>query len=180
MTLSQTLKLIAADTRERARIEQKRYGFASYLKLLLNPHALAVVIYRFQHWLHLRGWRRLAELLRRFSIIFFTADISPQAVIGEHFMLLHANGISVGDRVRIGRNVYLVHHNTIATGPRPDQGPDDAVVIDDNVIIGCGARIVGNVTIGHDSFIGAGAVVTESLPECSFHLAGPGEKIELV
>lgn len=180
MTLKETLRLIAADTRERARIEQKRYGFTSYLKLPLNPHASAVVIYRFQHWLHAGGWRWLAEVLRRLNIVFFTADIGSAAVIGEHFMLLHSNGICVGDRVRIGNNVYLVHHNTIATGPRPDETPGDAVVIDDNVIVGCGARIVGNVTIGHDSFIGAGAVVTESLPECSFHLAGPGEKIELV
>jgi len=49
-------------------------------------------------------------------------------------------------------------------------------VIDENVGLGCGARIVGNVTIGHDSFIGAGAVVTDSLPECSFYFCGPGEE----
>lgn len=180
MTLKQTLQLIAADTRERARLEQKPYHFASYLKLLLNPPAMAVVLYRFQHWLHTKGWPRLAEMLRRLNIMLFTADISSQAVIGEHFMLLHSNGICVGDRVRIGRNVYLVHHNTIATGPRPGEQSGDLVVIDDNVIVGCGARVLGNITIGHDTFLGAGAVVTESLPECSFHLAGPGEKNELL
>jgi len=93
-------------------------------------------------------------------------------------MLMHSNCIFIGNRVRIGRNVYLVHHNTIATGPRPDESSDDLVVIDDNVIVGCGARILGNITIGHDTFLGAGAVVTQSLPECSFHFAGPGEKNE--
>jgi serine O-acetyltransferase len=179
MTLKDTLRLIAADTRERSRIEQKRYGVVSYLKLALNPPALAVVIYRFQHWLHTGGWPRAAELLRRLNIVFFTTDISSQAVIGQHFMLFHANGIYVGDKVRIGSNVSLVHHNTISTGPRVGERSGDLVVVDDNVVIGCGARILGNITIGHDTFIGAGAVVTESLPECSFHFSGPGEIMDL-
>lgn len=180
MTLKETLLLVAADTRERARIEKKRYGLLSYLKLLFNPPALAVVFYRFQHWLYRRGWPRAAELLRRTSIVLFTADISSQAEIGEHFMLFHSNCIYISHRVRIGRNVYLVHHNTIATGPRPDEQPEDWVEIADNVIVGCGARILGNLTIGRDTFVGAGAVVTESLPDCSFHLCGPGEKAEFV
>jgi serine O-acetyltransferase len=85
----------------------------------------------------------------------------------------------VGDRVTLGRNVYLVHHNTIATGPRFDESSSDRVVIADNVIIGCGARVIGNISIGRDSFVGAGAVVTESLPDCSFHFSGPGERLDL-
>ena len=178
MTLRQTLALVAADTRERARLEGKRYGFVSYIKLPLNPPALAVVSYRFQHWLHQSGWTLPAGLLRRLCIVLFTADLGSQAEIGEHFMLLHANCICVDDRARIGRNVYLVHHNTVAPGPCPYGRPGDRVVIEDNVVVGCGARIVGPVTVGHDSFIGAGAVVTASLPECSFHLAGPGESLE--
>jgi serine O-acetyltransferase len=179
MTLKNTLRLIAADTRERCRLEQKRYGIIPYLKLLQNPPALVVTIFRFQHWLHRCGWTGLAEVLRRLNIVLFTTDIDSRAEIGEHFILFHANCIHIGDRVRIGNNVYLVHHNTIATGPRPDEQGDDAVVIDDNVVVGCGARILGNVTVGHDTFIGAGAVVMETLPECSFHFSGPGETVEL-
>jgi|SRR5580692_5007581 serine O-acetyltransferase len=180
MTLKHTLSLIAADTKERCRQDHKRYGAVSYLKLFFNPPALAVVIYRFQHWLYANGWPRAAEVLRRLNIVFFTTDISSRAVIGEHFILFHANGIYIGDKVRIGNNVSLVHHNTIATGPRADEQPGDLVVIDDNTVVGCGVRILGNLTIGHDTFIGTGAVVTESLPECSFHFAGPGEKVELL
>jgi len=48
-------------------------------------------------------------------------DIASQAVIAEHFMLAHANGIHIGEHVRIGRNVYLVHHNTVSTRPRVDE-----------------------------------------------------------
>jgi serine O-acetyltransferase len=180
MTLKHTLRLIAADTRERCRVDHKHYGAFSYFKLIFNPPALAVVIYRFQHWLHTSGWPRAAGVLRWLNIVLFTTDISSQAVIDEQFILFHANGIYIGDRVRIGKNISLVHHNTIATGPRVDEQSGDLVVIDDNTVVGCGVRILGNLTIGHDTFIGAGAVVTESLPECSFHLAGPGEGNELV
>ena len=180
MTLSHTLRLIAADTRERNRLENKRYGFLSYIKILLNPPALAVVVYRFQHWLHTSGWTFAADLLRRFNLIFFKTEIDSRAEISEHFMLLHANAIVIGPGARIGRNVYLVHHNSIAAGLLPSGNSAGIVTIEDNVVLGCGARILGdNLTIGHDSFIGAGAVVTESLPECSFHYAGPGEKNEL-
>lgn len=179
MTLKHTLRLIAEDTRERARLQEKRYGVVSYLKLAFNPPALAVVIYRFQHWLHTSGWPRAAGMLHWLNVVLFTTDISSQAVIGEHFILYHANGIYVGDKVRIGNNVSLIHHNTVATGPRVDEQPGDLVVIDDNTMVGCGARIVGNLTVGHDTFIGASAVVTESLPSHSFHFAGPGERNEL-
>jgi serine acetyltransferase len=179
MTLKTTLGLIAADTRERCRLEDKRYGAVSYLKLIFNPPGLVVVIYRLQHWLHASGWPRAAGVLRWINTVLFTTDISSQAVIGEHFVLYHTNGIYIGDKVRIGNNISLVHHNTIATGPRVDEQPGDLVVIDDNTVIGCGARIIGNLTVGHDTFIGAGAVVTESLPSHSFHCNGPGEMVEL-
>ena len=173
MTLKQTLCLVAEDTRERARIEGKRYGLVSYLKLLLNPPALAVVIYRFQHWLHTSNWPVAAEILRRLNVMLFKTDIHSGAEIGEHFMLFHSNCIFVGERVTIGRDVYLVHHNTIDAGPLPNGTGDERVYIDDKVIVSAGARILGNVTVGHDSFVGAGAVVTTDLPECSFYFEGP-------
>jgi serine O-acetyltransferase len=180
MKLKDTLRLIAADTRERCRLDHRRYGAVSYLKLIFNPPALVVVIYRFQHWLHAAGWPRAAGVLRWINTVFFTTDISSQAVIGEHFVLYHANGIYIGDHVRLGRNVSLIHHNTIATGPRIDEQPGDRVVIDDNTVVGCGARIIGNLTVGHDTFIGTAAVVTEDLPPHSFHFSGPGETVELI
>ena len=67
MTFKNTLRLIAADTRERCRLEQKRYGVIPYLKLLQNPPALVVTIFRFQHWLHRCDWTGLAEVLARKS-----------------------------------------------------------------------------------------------------------------
>lgn len=118
-------------------------------------------------------------MLRRLNVVLFTTDIGSGAQIGEHFMLFHANCICIGDRVTIGRNVYLVHHNTITTGPRFDETAHDRVSIADNVILGCGVRVLGNLSIGRDSFVGAGAVVTETLPDCSFHFAGPGERVAL-
>jgi serine O-acetyltransferase len=179
MTLRHTLRLLAGDVRERCRLAQRRYGVLSYAKLLLTPPALAVILYRGQHWLHTSGWRRCAEGLRLLNIVLFTTDISSGAVIGEHFILYHANGINICGSARIGKNVHLVHHSTIATGPRPGEEPGDQVVIEDDVVLGCGVRVLGNLTVGTGSFLGAGAVVTASVPAYSFYLAGPGETAEL-
>jgi len=175
MTLRQTLRLIAGDTRERARLAERPYGPLAYVKLLLNPPALAVVLYRLQHWLHTSGWPGSAEGLRRLNLVLFTTDIASAAVIGEHFILYHANGINIGAGARLGNNVHLVHHSTVATGPRPGERPSDRVIIGDDVVMGCGVRVVGDLTVGTGAFLGAGAVVTESIPDYSFYLAGPGE-----
>jgi serine O-acetyltransferase len=178
MTLWQTLRLIASDTRERARLAGRPYGVFAYFKLLLNPPASAVVLYRIQHWLQTSGWPRCAEGFRQLNIVLFTTDIASAAVIGEHLIIYHANGINICARARLGKNVHLVYHNTIAIGPRPDERPGDQVIIEDDVVVGCGVRILGNLTVGTGAFLGAGAVVTESVPEYSFYVAGPGESAD--
>jgi serine O-acetyltransferase len=179
MKLRQTLRLAAGDIRERARLTQRPYGPFTYVKLLLTPPALAVVLYRGQHWLHSNGWTRFAEGLRFLNVVLFTTDIASTTVVGEHFMLYHGNGINIGGRVRIGNNVHLVHHSTIATGPSPWGSPSDEIVIEDDVVMGCGVRVLGNLTIGTGSFLTAGSVVTESIPAHSFYLAGPGEAADI-
>ena len=171
MTLPNTLRLIQWELKERSRIEEKHFGWISYMKLLFNPPALAVVIYRFQYCCATNGHEWLAELLRRVNIIFFTTDIGSKAQIGRSFFLYHPNGIVITPNCEIGANVHLVHQNSIMIGPRPGMNPaTDKVVIGENVVMGCGARVIGNLTIGHDSFIAANAVVTESLPPYSFYL----------
>jgi serine O-acetyltransferase len=178
MNLRQTLQQAAVDLRERALLAGRPYGLLTYVKLPLNPPALAVLLYRFQHWLHTSGWPGLAEALRYLNLVLFTTDIGSAARIDAPFILYHANGINIGGRARLGRNVHLVHHCTIATGPRVDERPDDCVVLEDDVIVGCGARIVGNLTVGAGAFIGAGAVALRDISPYSFYVAGPGESAD--
>ena len=178
MTLLNTLHVIRGELQERARIEEKRFNWFSYVKLMFNPPALAVVIYRFQYYFATNRMQWIAELLRRLNIILFTTDIGSQAQIGRAFLLYHANDIVITPNCEIGPGVHLVHHNSILIGPRPGMNPEtDKVVIEENVVMGCGARVVGSLTIGHDSFIAANAVVTESLPPYSFY-SGNGTEAE--
>jgi len=171
MTLRKTLGLIHEDMRARQAGAGRSFGFLKSLKLLFYPPVQSVVIFRIQYWLNERGWSRLATLLKGLNIMLHSVDIGSRAEIDGGFVMLHSNCIVVGDQVKAGRNLHLAHHNAIVTGPRPGGDPAlDRIVIEDDVLIGCGGRIFGSVTVGHDTLIGANAVVVESVPPYSLCL----------
>jgi serine O-acetyltransferase len=173
MTWRRTVGLIHEDLRQRQMLTGRSFGFFKGLKLLFYPPAQAGAIFRLQSWLQARGWRRLAGLLRGMNIVFHSVDIGSKAEIGSGFILYHANGIVIGDEVQAGRNLHLAHQNSIVTGPRPGGDPArDRIVIEDDVMLGCGARIFGSLTVGHHTLIGANAVVVESVPPYSLLDAG--------
>ena len=168
----ETRLLIAADLRHRAKLDGKHYSWFTYVKLLPTPPALAVVIGRLQRFFHLNGWKLVAKVLGTVNIIFFSVEIAPGAEIGPGFVIGHANGVIITDQVTLGRNCMLTLQNSIAIGPRPGQNPwTSRAVLEDNVLLGAGARIVGNLTVGHDSMVGMNAVVIRSAPPFSL-LAG--------
>ena len=163
--LRSTLKLVREDLVHRARIDGKAFSCFNYLKLFLNPPALAVAVFRLQHWLDGLGFRVLAKILAIANIVLFSVEIGPQAKIKGGLVLVHANGVVVNSRVEIGKNCVFYHHNTVAIAPRRGYDPlNDKVVIGDNVLIGAGARMIGNITIGDNCIIGMNAVVNRSLP----------------
>jgi serine O-acetyltransferase len=167
-----TLELIGSDMQHRALIDGKPFSWFSYVKLFLNPALLAVVIFRFQHYCTARGWHLLTGFLAGVNTIFFSVDIAPLAEIGPGFVIAHANGIVIDQHVTIGANCIVTLQNSITAGQQPgrDAGQSRAV-LEDNVLVGAGARIAGNIRIGHNSLVGMNAVVTSSAPPCS-RLAG--------
>jgi len=167
MTFRRAVWLLAADLREREAQAGKRYGWFSYVKIWFNPAALAVAFFRIQAWLHAAGWRRLATGVRNINIVLFSIDIGSRAQIDAGFIICHPNCVVIGDECVAGRKLILVHHNTIIMrGP----GAAGRVEIADDVTLGCGSRILGPVSVGANSFIGANAVVRENLPASSFHI----------
>ena len=167
-----TLELIRSDVQRRTCLDKKPYTWFSYIKLLLNPAQFAVVVFRLQYYCNSKGWRLATKLLSIFNIIFFSVDIAPLAEIGPGFIIAHANGIVINAQVTIGENCIVTLQNSIAVGPRLGEDISQSrAVLEDNVIIGAGARVVGNLTIGHDSLVGMNAVVTRSAPAYSL-LAG--------
>src|SRR5215469_15643188 len=140
--------------------------------------------------LHAIMWHRLAHALYRMGFPFFPRlisqiarfltggiEIHPGASIGKRFFIDHGTGVVIGETAEIGDNVMLYHQVTLgATGwwkHRGDGRVKRHPTIQDNVTIGVGASVLGPITIGHDSKIGAMALVLESLPACSVVMAQP-------
>ncbi len=122
----------------------------------------------------------LPRLISQFAR-FFTGgiEIHPGAQIGRRFFIDHGAGVVIGETTVIGNNVMLYHQVTLgATGwwrPGPGRRQKRHPTIEDDVTIGVGAAILGPITVGRGSKIGAMALVLESVPPNSVVAAKPAE-----
>lgn len=118
-------------------------------------------IHRWEYWLYNHHLNVIAQILRGVVRIVFSADVPPQMQIGEGTVFPHdALGCVFHPNVKIGKNCKILHGVTM--GGRA--GHNGLPIIGDNVVIGTHAQIVGNVTIGNNSIVGAGAIVTHDVP----------------
>ena len=131
---------------------------SAVLKVLLTDGTFAMVIYRGMQWA--RRWRLvpLEMILNRLNAICCNCIIGRGAEFGPGFVLIHATGVVINGSVRGGENVLIEHQVTIGAERR--QSPR----IGSNVFIGAGAKIIGEITVGDHSRIGANAVVLEDVP----------------
>jgi serine O-acetyltransferase len=165
-TLGAVLALIRTDIDRRARIEGKKGNAYYYLKVPLNPPAMAVVLFRLSRYFSRKGWLLPAKLLYVANNVLFTVEVQTGAVIGPGFVIAHANSILIHDNTVIGQNCTMTLHSSITIGPKDGTDPEkDRVVIGDNALIGMGVRIIGNIRLGDSIVIGANAVVTKSAPD---------------
>lgn len=123
-------------------------------------HALQT--HRLAHWLINRGRRDFALYLQSRSSSVFQTDINPSARIGKGIFLDHATALVVGETAVIGDNVSILHGVTL--GGTGKEGSDRHPKIANGVLIGAGAKILGNIQIGHCSRIAAGSVVLKEVP----------------
>ena len=140
--------------------------------ILLYPGFHALLSYRIAN--KLKKWKipfvpRLISQLARF---FTGIEIHPGATIGDKFFIDHGMGVVIGETTIIGDNV-LVYQGVTLGGTGKDQGKRHPT-IGDRVTIGAGAKVLGNITIGSDSNIGAGSVVIDDVPEHSTVVGIPG------
>jgi serine O-acetyltransferase len=124
----------------------------------------AVQAYRVGHWLWQQGRRDLAYFVQMRVSEAFGVDIHPNARIGRGIMIDHAHSIVIGETAVVGDNVSMLHSVTLG-GTGKEDG-DRHPKIGDGVLIGAGAKVLGNITIGHCSRIAAGSVVLEDVPPC--------------
>jgi len=122
--------------------------------------------YRFSHSLWENDRKDLAMVLQARNSELFGADIHPAAKIGGGLMLDHATGVVIGETAVIGEDCSLLHNVTLGgTGiAKFDRHPK----IGNNVVIGCGASVLGNIKIGDGCKIGSGSMITKPLdPGCT-------------
>jgi serine O-acetyltransferase len=135
-------------------------------------HALAV--HRFAHALWTLGRRDFALYLQSQSSKMFSVDINPATRIGNGIMIDHGHGIVIGETATIGDNVSILQGVTLG-GTGKETG-DRHPKVSDNVLIGAGAKVLGNIRIGECSRVAAGSVVLKDVPPNST-VAGVPAKI---
>lgn len=144
--------------------------------LLAYPGLHAIVLHRLAHRLHRAGLKLLARLLSHFSRWVTGIEIHPGARIGPGFFVDHGMGVVIGETAEIGENVTLFQGVTLGgTGKAPCKRHP---TLEDNVVVGAGAKILGAITIHEGSRIGAGSVVVQSVPENSTVVGIPARVVK--
>ncbi len=157
------------DTRRLKLTKSKPFPWYLIESLLFENGYQAVVLHRIAHWFKVRGVPVLGPLFARLGLLLTGVDIAPGAVIGPGLLISHGTGLVIGGYARIGRDAILLHGVTIGS---PDPGRIGKMpVIGDNVFIGAGATLIGEITVGDDVFIGVHAIVARDVPGGSRVLA---------
>ena len=133
----------------------------------------AIWSYRLAHALWTRGWRFPARALSQLTRWLTGVEIHPGAVIGRRFFIDHGMGVVIGETAEVGDDVMLYHGVTL--GGRTREGGKRHPTLGDGVAVGAGAKILGPITIGAGSAVGANAVVTKDAPEDSILVGVPAK-----
>lgn len=149
----------------------------SFLEVLLcYPGLHAVWGHRISGWLWRHNFKLLArwvsQLLRGLTGI----EIHPGATIGRRFFIDHGMGVVIGETAEIGNCVTLYHGVTLG-GVSLNKGKRHPT-LGNNVVVGAGAKILGDITVGENSRIGANAVVVKPVPENSVVVGVPGQIVQ--
>jgi serine O-acetyltransferase len=148
------------------------------LEILANwPGVQALLAHRLAHALHDAGVPVVPRAIATLSRSLTGIEIHPRATIGDGFFIDHGMGVVIGETAEIGRDVTLYQGVTLggtgfATGKRHP-------TVEDNVTIGSGAKLLGPITVGHGSKIGAGSVVIHDVPPHSTVVGNPGHPVRV-
>jgi serine O-acetyltransferase len=144
--------------------------------LLCYPGLHAVLTHRVSNWLYRRGRFIVARLVSQFARFITGIEIHPGAKIGRRLFIDHGLGVVIGETAEIGDDVLLYQGVTLG-GTGLERGKRHPT-LGNNVVIGAGAKILGNITLGDNVKVGAGSVVVHSTPADSTVVGIPGRIIK--
>ncbi|EIJ4040782.1 serine O-acetyltransferase [Campylobacter jejuni] len=138
-------------------------AFNSSMELFFNyPGVWAVVNYRFAHFFYIRNFKRIARMISGISQFLTGVDLHPGAKLGRRIFIDHANGVVIGQTAIIEDDV-LIYQGVTLGGTSLEKGIKRHPTIKKGVIIGSGAKVLGNITIGENAKIGSNAVVVKDI-----------------
>ncbi|MBD7966108.1 serine O-acetyltransferase [Fictibacillus sp. Sa2CUA10] len=135
----------------------------------------AVWAHRLAHKLFKRNWLFLARLISQISRFFTGIEIHPGAQIGRRFFIDHGMGVVIGETCIIGNDVTLYQGVTLG-GTGKEKGKRHPT-LEDHVLVATGAKVLGNITIGKNSKVGAGSVVLQHVPPDATVVGIPGRVV---
>jgi len=143
--------------------------------LLCYPGLHAIIFHRIAHFFYRHRLFLIARLISHLSRFLTQIEIHPGAKIGEGLFIDHGAGVVIGETTEIGDNVTIYQGVTLG-GTGKEKGKRHPT-IGNNVVISTGAKILGSITVGDNSKIGAGSVVLKNVPPNSTVVGVPGRVV---
>ena len=150
--------------------------------ILTYPGVKAVFFHRIANFFQLAKFYLVARIISQLSRFLTGIEIHPGAKIGKNLFIDHGMGVVIGETSEIGNNVTIYHMATLG-GIAPSINSNDQrntkrhPTIEDDVVIGSGAQVLGPVTVGRCAKIGANAVITKDVPEKSVMVGIPAKNV---
>jgi len=144
--------------------------------LLCYPGLHALILHRIAHKLNYWKVPLIPRIISNVSRFITGIEIHPGARIGRRFFIDHGMGVVIGETTIIGDDVLL--YQGVTLGGTGNEHGKRHPTLGNNIVVGAGAKVLGNITIGSNSRVGAGSVVVENVPENSTVVGIPGRIVK--
>ena len=144
---------------------------------LLYPSIHARLAHMISHFLYKKNLLFLARLISQIARFLTGIEIHPGATLGAGILIDHGMGVVIGETAELGDRITIYHGTTLG-GTGKEKGKRYPTV-GDNVVIGAGSKVLGNIKIGSNSKIGANSVVLDDVPEGATVVGIPGKVVKI-
>lgn len=157
-------------------IMKKDPSIKNKFEIYMLPGFKAMIYYKISHYFYSKKHYLIAKKISMFCLRKTGIEIHPGALIGKNLFIDHGNGLVIGQTVKIGDDV-LIYHGVTLGGTGKENGKRHPN-IGNNVLIGAGSKILGNINIGDNVKIGAGSVVLDDVPSNSTVVGVPARVVK--
>ena len=160
-----------------ANVKRNDPALHSAFELFFNyPGLWALMFHRIAHWFYCKGLRFIPRLISALGMFLTMIDIHPAAQFGRRVFIDHGVGVVIGETAIIGDDVLIYQQVTLG-GVSTTKGKRHPT-LENNVVIGAGSKILGNITIGENSKVGANSVVVKDVPPNSTAIGIPARVLK--